>query len=64
MLVVSPLVLLASADCVDCISDIDFSDKKSVISCLVTIGLGIVIRWIEKSKLKRKSKETPDHEEN
>jgi hypothetical protein len=44
-----------NADCVDCLSNVDLSNKTEVITCLVTIAVGVVIRFIEKRK-DRKSK--------
>jgi len=37
-------------ECVDCLSNVDLSNKTELITCLVTIAVGAVIRFIEKRK--------------
>ena len=41
-------------DCPDCFTNVDLSDQNNVIVCIVTIGIGAIIRWIEKRKAKKK----------
>lgn len=45
-----------NAECVDCLSNVDLSNKTELITCLVTIAVGAVIRFIEKRK-DRKNKQ-------
>lgn len=43
-----------AAECPDCINNIDTSHPNSILTCVLTIGLAAVIRWIEKRKDRRK----------
>lgn len=62
-LIALPIILLTSAACPDCVDNIDFTDKKSVISCVVTILFGLVVRYIERKKLKKQLKDTSKQED-
>jgi hypothetical protein len=42
-----------SPDCVDCLKNIDPSNKGEMITCIVTIVIGAVIRVIEKRKMSK-----------
>lgn len=53
-LAVSPLIVLTAAACPDCVNDIDLTDKKSVITCVVTVLFGLIVRHIERRKLRKK----------
>jgi hypothetical protein len=41
-------------DCPDCVTNIDLSNKEGIIACIVTVGIGAIIRWIEKRKDRKK----------
>ncbi len=56
LLVILPTLVLTSAACPDCIDNIDITDKKSVITCVITVLFGLVVRYIEKKQLKKRSK--------
>lgn len=56
--IAAPIFLLTSAACPDCIENIDFTDKKSIISCAVTVLFGLVVRYIERKKIKRDIKKS------
>jgi hypothetical protein len=43
-----------AAECPDCINNIDLSHPNSILTCVLTIGLAAVIRWIERRKDRRK----------
>ena len=53
ILAITPLIALTAAACPDCIQDIDLTDKKSVITCVVTVLFGLIIRHIERKKLRK-----------
>jgi glycopeptide antibiotics resistance protein len=55
-LVILPTLILTSAACPDCIDNIDITDKKSVITCVITVLFGLIVRHIERKKLKKRSK--------
>ena len=40
--------------CPDCITNLPDGDLKSAVTCLVTVGIGAIIRYIELRKIKRK----------
>lgn len=40
--------------CPDCLMNIPNGDLKSAVSCLVTVGVAAVIRYIELRRIKRK----------
>ncbi len=46
-----------NAECVDCLSNINLANKTEVVTCLVTIAVGAIIRIIEKRKMKRTKKD-------
>jgi len=46
-----------NAECVDCLTNLDFANKTEVITCLVTIVVGGIIRAIEKRKMNRNKKD-------
>ena len=46
-----------NAECVDCLSNTDFTNKTELITCLVTIAVGAIIRIIEKRKMNRNKKD-------
>lgn len=48
-----PYVVMASVFCEECLYDLDFSNKTNVLSCLATVAVGIIIRAIEKRRLKK-----------
>jgi hypothetical protein len=54
---------MASVFCEECIYDMDFSDKGSVLSCLATIAIGVIVRAIEKKRIKKSLKQS-DNKEN
>lgn len=56
LLIAAPIILLTSAACPDCVENIDFTDKKSIISCAITVIFGLVVRYIERKKLKKNLK--------
>lgn len=45
---------LLVVDCPDCLTNVDLSDKNSIIACMVTVGVAAIIRWIEKRKNRKK----------
>jgi hypothetical protein len=49
------LLTIESAECLDCFSTVDLSNKGEVITCVITVISGLVIRFFEKRKLKRKN---------
>ena len=40
--------------CPDCLTNIPNGDLKSAVSCLITVGIAAVIRYIELRRIKRK----------
>ena len=56
ILIALPLVLLTSAACPECVENLDITDKKSVLTCVVTVVFGLVVRYIEKKRLDKKLK--------
>jgi len=60
----SSLFTLTSSACPDCLPNIDPSDKNSILTCLVTITVGAVIRYIEKRQIKIRSKRDKKNEGN
>lgn len=42
------------AECPDCINNVDITHPNSILTCVLTIGLAAVIRWIEKRKDRKK----------
>lgn len=59
-----PLVLLTSAACPECVENLDITDKKSVLTCVVTVVFGLVVRYIEKKRLEKQIKRTEKNEKN
>lgn len=53
-LVLLPLFLLSSNACPDCVSNLDITDKQSVLTCAITVVFGLVVRYIEKRKSRRR----------
>jgi hypothetical protein len=45
---------LLVTDCPDCLTNVDLTDKNSIIACVVTMGIAAIIRWIEKRKNRKK----------
>lgn len=41
---------LLTAECTDCLTTVDFTDKNSLIACVVTMGVAAIVRWFEKRK--------------
>jgi hypothetical protein len=41
-------IIPLNAECVDCLQNVDLSNKSELITCLVTIVIGAIIRVIEK----------------
>lgn len=62
ILIITPLVLISAAACPDCPPDIDLTDKKSVISCIVTVIFGLIIRHIERKQLRKNNEEHRSNE--
>lgn len=58
------IIALTSAACPDCVENIDITDKKSVLTCVITVVFGLVVRYIEKKKLKKHQKENNKNEKN
>lgn len=46
-----------NSECVDCLSNINLGNKSEIITCLVTIVVGGIIRTIEKRKMNRTKKD-------
>lgn len=61
LLVIIPTLILTSAACPDCVDNIDITDKKSVITCVITVLFGLVVRYIEKKKMKKRSKKEDNY---
>lgn len=47
-------IALITEACPDCLTNLDNSDIKSSLTCLITIGIGAVIRYFEIRKIKRR----------
>jgi hypothetical protein len=45
-----------AVDCPDCITNVDLTDKNSIIACAVTVVVGAIIRYIEKRKDRKKNR--------
>lgn len=43
-----------TTNCPDCVTNIDLTDKNSIIACAITIVVGAVVRYFEKRKDRRK----------
>ena len=41
-------------DCPDCVNNIDLTDKNNILACVITIGIGAIIRWLEKRHDKKR----------
>lgn len=39
--------------CLNCANEVLQADKSNIITCLITVTVGVIIRWIEKRKMKR-----------
>lgn len=59
--------LLVDENCPECIVNLSNGDWKSALACLATIGIGALIRAIEKrrliKRLKNESKDTVDQDQ-
>lgn len=59
--------LLVDENCPECIVNLTNGDWKSALACLATIGIGALIRAIEKrrliKRLKNESKDTVDQDQ-
>jgi hypothetical protein len=42
-----------AAECPDCINNVDLSHPNSILTCVITIGIAAVIRWIERRNMRK-----------
>jgi len=56
-LIQNPYIMrFLAVDCPDCITNVDLTDKNSIIACAVTVVVGAIIRYIEKRKDRKKNR--------
>lgn len=43
-----------SAECPDCLQNIDLSHPNSILTCAITISIAVIIRYIERKNMRKR----------